>query len=242
VDFPFGRFSLSCSDSQSSKRTAVPLASAPPIPSGSREPAIDKNTTITTGTRRFRRLPPERAAPVAPSLARNLAHLFAVLELPENPVVVLFCDAFRITTGALDERLQRPLQEMVDLAVVVVVVADPQQALDVIPDGPAKPRRVHVRATAHRVVRQVLCGLELVVQQIPHVVVQPGKEGAVERTSLAAKCVFKGPSKRVFVVERLTSVRRRAPNWKGLRLLDAQRDTFRPTHLLTREYPWSFHE
>jgi hypothetical protein len=110
-----------------------------------------------------------------PRLQNHQVHvnLFAVLELPENPVVVLFRDAFRITTGALDERLQRPLQEMVDLAVVVVVVADPQQALDVIPDGPAKPRRVHVRATAHRVVRQVLCGLELVVQQIPHVVVQP---------------------------------------------------------------------
>lgn len=40
------------------------------------------------------------------------AHLFAVLQLAQNTVVVLFSDALRKAAGRLDEHLQRAFQEL----------------------------------------------------------------------------------------------------------------------------------
>lgn len=62
-----------------------------------------------------------------------------MFELAEHPVVVFLSDTFRIAAGALDECLERALQQLVDLAVVVIVVPDAQQALDVVPNGATEP-------------------------------------------------------------------------------------------------------
>lgn len=48
--------------------------------------------------------------------------LLGVLELPQNPVVVPLSNALRVAACRLYERFQRSFQELVYLAVVVIVV------------------------------------------------------------------------------------------------------------------------
>ena len=104
------------------------------------------------------------------------AHLFRVAEFLEDVVVILASDAFWKADDRLDVRLERTFQQLVDLAVVVVVVADAEHALDVVPDGAPEARRIHVLDRTHRVVRQVVRQPELVIDQVAHVVVQPVDE------------------------------------------------------------------
>ena len=72
-----------------------------------------------------------------------------MLKLSHVAVVVLLADAFREARYDLDVVLQRALQQLVNLAVVVVVVSDPEQTVDVVPYGAAEGRRVDVQLLAH---------------------------------------------------------------------------------------------
>ena len=57
-----------------------------------------------------------------------------MLELAHERVVVLLGDALRVAGGRLDVRLETALEQLVDGVVVVVVVADPEQRVDVVVD------------------------------------------------------------------------------------------------------------
>ena len=96
-----------------------------------------------------------------------------MLELPHDAVVVALGDALRIADGALDEGLEAALEQLIDLVVIVIVVPDAEHALYVVPDGATEARRVDLVVRAHGVVRQVVGRLELVVEEVANVVVQP---------------------------------------------------------------------
>ena len=102
-------------------------------------------------------------------------HLLAVLQLDQHAVVVRLGYPLREAARRLDEHLERPVQQLVHLAVVVVVVADAVDALDVVPDGAPKLGRVDVGAAGDRVVRQVVRRPELFVQVEADVVVQSAR-------------------------------------------------------------------
>lgn len=102
-------------------------------------------------------------------------HLLTVLQFNEHTVVVGFGDPFREAAGRFDEHLERPVQQLVDLAVVVVVVPNAVHALDVVPDGTTELGRIDVGPPGNRVVRKVVRQPELVVQVEAHVVVETGK-------------------------------------------------------------------
>uniref|UniRef100_A0A0K8R7J8 Putative p53 regulated pa26 nuclear protein sestrin n=1 Tax=Ixodes ricinus TaxID=34613 RepID=A0A0K8R7J8_IXORI len=104
-------------------------------------------------------------------------HLFGVLELPHDVVVVLLGHAVWVTADGLDVLLEVPVQELVDLPVVIVVVPDAVDALDVVPHRPTEHGRVHVRLATHGVVGQVVGDLELLVEQLSHIVVEPVDQG-----------------------------------------------------------------
>ena len=70
-----------------------------------------------------------------------------------------------------------PVEQLIDLVIVVVIVSDAPQTLDVVPAGPPEQRRVNTGVTAHRPVRQVVDGPELVVQTLGGVLVKPGDGG-----------------------------------------------------------------
>ena len=70
-----------------------------------------------------------------------------------------------------------PVEQLIDLVIVVVIVSDAPQTLDVVPAGPPEQRRVNTGVTAHRPVRQVVDGPELVVQTLGGVLVEPGDGG-----------------------------------------------------------------
>lgn len=95
------------------------------------------------------------------------------MQLLEDAVVVGPGDALRVADDHLDVGLERALEHLVHLAVVVVVVPDAEHALDVVPDGGAEARRVHVPLRAHEVVRERVHEPELLVEQVADVVVQP---------------------------------------------------------------------
>lgn len=99
-------------------------------------------------------------------------YLLAMLELPHDAIVVLLGDALWITDGALDEGLEAALEQLIHLVVIVVVVSDAEHALYVVPYGTSEARRVDFVVRAHGVIRQVVRGLELLVEQITDVVVQ----------------------------------------------------------------------
>lgn len=95
-----------------------------------------------------------------------------MFELPHDTIVVLFGDAFRITDGALDEGFEAALEQLVHLVVIVIVVSNAEHALYVVPYGTSEARRVDLVVRTHGVVRQVVRGLELLVEEIADVVVQ----------------------------------------------------------------------
>ena len=99
-------------------------------------------------------------------------YLLWIAELLENRVVIVTSETIGETDGRFDVGLESALQQLVHLAVVIVVVADTKHALDVIPNGPPEAGRVHVPLGAHRVVRQVVRQPEFLVDQIAHVAVQ----------------------------------------------------------------------
>lgn len=96
-----------------------------------------------------------------------------MLELPHDTIVVSFRDALRITDCTLDEGLEAPLEQLIDLVVVVVVVPDAEHTLDVIPNGPPEARGVDFAVRAHCVIRQVVGRLEFIIEKVTDVVVQP---------------------------------------------------------------------
>lgn len=100
-----------------------------------------------------------------------------MFEFSHDAIVIPLGDALRITNGALDEGLQTPFEQLIDLIVIVIVVPYAEHALYVIPDSPSKARRVDLVVRAHRVVRQIIRGLELVVEKIADVVVQTIHQG-----------------------------------------------------------------
>ena len=71
------------------------------------------------------------------------------MELVHEAVVVVVGDALREAGDHLDVRLQAALQQLVHLAVVVVVVPDAEHAVDVVPDGVPERGRVHALVLAH---------------------------------------------------------------------------------------------
>ena len=70
-----------------------------------------------------------------------------------------------------------PVEQLIDLVIVVVIVSDAPQTLDVVPAGPPEQRRVNTGVTPHRPVRQVVDGPKLVVQTLGGVLVEPGDGG-----------------------------------------------------------------
>lgn len=104
-------------------------------------------------------------------------YLFAVFKLPHDTIVIPLRDALRITNGALDEGLQASFEQLIDLIVIVIVMPYAEHALYVVPDCPSEARRVDLVVRAHRVVRQIVRGLELVVEQIADVIVKTIHQG-----------------------------------------------------------------
>lgn len=96
-----------------------------------------------------------------------------MFELPHNAIVVLFGDALWVADGTLDEGLEAALEQLVDLIVVVVVVPYPEHALNVVPNGPTESGRVDFVVRTHGVIGEVVGRLELLVQEVANVVVEP---------------------------------------------------------------------
>lgn len=49
--------------------------------------------------------------------------------------------------------------------------------MDVVPDGSAEHRRVYTLVRCHRVIGEIVCDLELLVQQLADIRVQPVHQG-----------------------------------------------------------------
>ena len=71
-----------------------------------------------------------------------------------------------------------PVQQLIDLVIVVVVVSDSPHALDVVPAGASEQGRVNTGVAPHRAVGQVVDRPELVIQTLRRVLVKP-RDGGV---------------------------------------------------------------
>lgn len=100
-----------------------------------------------------------------------------MLELSHDTIVIPLGHALWITNGALDESFEAALEQLVHLVVIVIVMPDAEHALYVVPYCPSEARRVDLAVRTHGVVRQIVRGLELVVEQIADVVVQAIHQG-----------------------------------------------------------------
>lgn len=100
-----------------------------------------------------------------------------MFELPHDAIVIPLGDALRITNSALDEGLQASFEQLIDLVVIIIVVPYAEHTLYVVPDRSSEARRVDLVVRAHRVVRQIICGLELVIEEIADVVVETVHQG-----------------------------------------------------------------
>lgn len=57
-----------------------------------------------------------------------------MLQLLQNTIIIRLGDALREATGGFNEHLQVSLQQLIHLAIIVVIVPDSVDALNVIPD------------------------------------------------------------------------------------------------------------
>lgn len=76
------------------------------------------------------------------------SHLLTVLQLLQNTVIIRLGDTFREATGRLNKHLQGSLQQLIHLAVIVVVVPYPIDALNVVPDCATELGRVHISSAS----------------------------------------------------------------------------------------------
>lgn len=100
-----------------------------------------------------------------------------MFELPHDAIVIPLCDALRIANGALDESFEATLEQLINLVVIIIVVPDAEHALYVVPDRTSEARRIDLVVRAHGVIRQIVRGLEFVVEEITDVVVQTIHQG-----------------------------------------------------------------
>lgn len=95
-----------------------------------------------------------------------------MLELPHDTIVILLSNAFRITDSAFDKGLKTSFEELINLVVIVVIVPYSEHTLDVVPYCSSETRCIDLTMRTHRVVRQIVSRLELVVEEIAHIVVK----------------------------------------------------------------------
>lgn len=100
-----------------------------------------------------------------------------MLELPHDAIIIFFSDTFRIANGALDECFETTFEQLIHLIVIVIVMPDAEHTLYVIPDRPSEARRVNFIVRAHGVVRQIVCDLEFIIEEITDVVVKTIHQG-----------------------------------------------------------------
>lgn len=100
-----------------------------------------------------------------------------MFELPHDTIIIPLCDALRIANGALDESFETTLEQLINLVVIIIVVPDAEHALYVVPDRTSEARRIDLVVRAHGVIRQIVRGLEFVVEEITDVVVQTIHQG-----------------------------------------------------------------
>lgn len=98
-------------------------------------------------------------------------YLFTVFELPHDAIVIPLCDALRIANGALDEGFEATLEQLIHLVVIVIVMPDAEHALYIVPDRPSEARRVDLVVRAHGIIRQIVRGLEFLIEEIADVII-----------------------------------------------------------------------
>lgn len=94
-----------------------------------------------------------------------------MFKLPHDAIVIPLCDTLRIANGALDEGFEATLEQLIHLVVIVIVVPDAEHALYIVPDRSSKARRVDLVVRAHGIVRQIVRGLEFLIEEIADVIV-----------------------------------------------------------------------
>jgi len=92
--------------------------------------------------------------------------LLAMLQFPHGVPVVLLDKLIGEANCSFNEFLQRSGQQFIDFLVIIVVVANAEEDVDVVPNGPTEHEGVNARMGRQRVVSQVLGDAELVVQQV----------------------------------------------------------------------------
>ncbi len=79
----------------------------------------------------------------------NVTCLFWMFEVPPESLIVLHTSFLWIACHRFDVSLQVPIQQFVDLAVIVVVMTDAEQGVDVVPDRSPQQWRVYFSLLAH---------------------------------------------------------------------------------------------
>lgn len=100
-----------------------------------------------------------------------------MFELPHDAIIIPLCDAFRIANCALDEGFEATLEQLIHLVIIIIVMPDAEHTLYVVPDRTSKARRIDLVVRAHRVICQIIRGLEFFVEKIADVVVQTIHQG-----------------------------------------------------------------
>lgn len=134
-----------------------------------------------------------------------------MFKFPHDTIIIPLRDALRITNGALDEGLQTSFKQLIDLIVIVIVVPYAEHALYVVPDCPSEAGRVDLVVRAHRVVRQIIRGLELVIEQIANVVVKTIHQGVAV---IVPGAVLDAEGRYVVQLTALKDERRRRSRWE----------------------------
>lgn len=100
-----------------------------------------------------------------------------MLEFSHDTIIIFLRNALRITNSALDKSLQASFEQLIDFIIIVIVVPDTEHALYVIPDRPSEARCIDLVVCAHCVIRQIVCGLELVIEEVSDIAVQTIYQG-----------------------------------------------------------------
>lgn len=100
-----------------------------------------------------------------------------MLEFSHDTIIIFLRNALRITNSTLDEGLQASFKQLIDFIIIVIIVPDAEHALYIIPDRSSEARCVDLVVRAHCVIRQIVRGLEFVIEEVTDIVVQTIYQG-----------------------------------------------------------------
>ena len=90
-------------------------------------------------------------------------------KLFHNTIVILFGNTLGARAQYLNIIPKRRAEQLLDLLIIIIVIVDPEQRVNIIPNGAPKQTRIDLFVRAHGIIRHITGDLEVPVQELAYI-------------------------------------------------------------------------